>query len=93
MKDIFLIKRIVNTEKSVALAAKGKYVFMVRLNATKNEVKKAVKDLYKVEVTDVNTIRTESKKKRFKNTKSQKSDYKKAIVTLKAGQKIDQTNA
>lgn len=90
MKDLFLIKRMLNTEKSVGLNVRGKYVFMVKLSANKSEIKKAIKELYKVDVLDVNTLRTMSKTKRFKNTKSQKSDYKKAIVTLKEGQKIEQ---
>lgn len=90
MKDLFLVKRFIYTEKAGNLNQIGKYVFMVKLNATKNEIKKAVKELYKVDVVDVNTIRVPGKTKRFRNMKTQKSDFKKAIVTLKEGQKIEE---
>lgn len=90
MKDLFIVKRFAYTEKAGTLNQIGKYVFMVRLDANKSEIKKAVKELYKVDVLDVNTIRIPGKSRRFRNTKNQKSDYKKAIVTLKAGQKIEE---
>jgi large subunit ribosomal protein L23 len=89
MKDVFLIKQPWITEKSVTLNEVGKYVFIVRPSATKNEVKKAVKELYQVDAVNVNIVNTRSKVKTFRGKKSEKSGKKKAIVTLKEGQKID----
>lgn len=89
MSDTFLIKKILVTERSVRLNDIGKYVFIVAPHATKNEVKKAVHDLYKVDVESVNIVRLPGKTKRYRNAKRVGSDIKKAIVTLADGQKID----
>ncbi len=67
----------------------GKYVFVVKSSATKQEVKKSVQELYKVDVTGVNMLNTPGKTKRYRGVKSDRSGMKKAIVTLKDGQKID----
>ena len=79
------------TEKSTLLSEQNKVVFKVPLTATKDEVKAAVEALFKVKVTAVNTIRTKGKEKRFKGVLGRRSDSKKAIVTLAAGQSIDVT--
>ncbi len=84
-----LIKKPFFTEKSGILSESGKYVFMVDKNSTKNEVKKAIKALYKVDAVQVNIINQSSKPKKFRNIKSESSGFKKAIVTVKKGQKID----
>ncbi len=89
MKDIFLIQRPLITDKATALSSMGKYLFMVKSNATKPEIKKAVKDIYKVDSVAVNIVNIPGKTKRFRNTRKKQTGYKKAIVTLKAGQKID----
>lgn len=89
MADTSLIKQIVITERSVTMNESGKYVFMVALSATKNEIKKAVKAMYEVEVASVNTITTPGKPKRYRNTITLRPNHKKAIVTLKDGHKID----
>ncbi|GAB1416104.1 50S ribosomal protein L23 [Paludibacter sp.] len=88
-----IIKPIV-TEKMTKLGEKlNRYGFRVQKDANKIEIKQAVESLYNVTVTDVNTIIAAPKKKsRF--TKSgviagQTPAYKKAIVTLKDGEKID----
>jgi large subunit ribosomal protein L23 len=65
--------------------------FRVPLDATKREVKVAVETLFKVKVTAVNTIRTMGKTKRFRGRLGQRSDAKKAMVTLAEGAKIDVT--
>jgi large subunit ribosomal protein L23 len=91
MKDVFLLKQPWITEKSVMLNEAGKYVFVVAPSATKNEVKKAIKDLYQVDAVNVNIVNTRAKVKTFRGKTSQKSGKKKAIVTLKPGQKIDLT--
>lgn len=89
MKNEFLIKKPYITEKSTDLNKIGKYVFIVEPSATKNEVKKALKKIYGVDVVKIQTVSGPPKKKRFKNVRSVQMGYKKAIVTLKAGQKID----
>lgn len=89
MKDIFLIKKMIMTEKSVRLNKTDKYVFTVKRSANKNEIKKAVQDVYGVEVKCVQTARLPGKVRRFRNAKKATSDLKKAVVTLKQGQKIE----
>ncbi len=89
MKDSFLVKKPWITEKSTRLNEEGKYVFLVKDNATKNEMKKMVKELYQVDATEVNIVNIPAKSRRYRGMRSEKPGYKKAIVTLKAGQKID----
>ena len=66
-------------------------IFRVPLDATKPEIKAAVEGLFKVKVTAVNTLRVKGKIKRFRGRPGQRSDIKKAIVTLAEGQRIDVT--
>jgi large subunit ribosomal protein L23 len=89
MIDSFTIKRPHITERSGSLNALGKYTFMVKRGATKPEIKKAVKEIYKVDVVAVNVINRPAKTKRFRGAKGKQEGYRKAIVTLKTGQKID----
>ncbi len=79
------------TEKATVLSEQNKVVFKVRRDATKPQIKAAVEKLFDVKVTAVNTIVTEGKVKVFKGRLGQRSDVKKAIVTLAEGQKIDVT--
>jgi len=67
----------------------GQYVFMVENKATKPEVKKAVKQLHNVDVVNVRIVNKPGRNKNFRGVTVFKPGYKKAIVTLKAGQKID----
>jgi large subunit ribosomal protein L23 len=83
--------RPVVTEKSMMANEAGKVTFRVPLAATKEEVAKAVEAIFNVKVEKVNTIRTFGKTKRFKGHVGQRSDYKKALVTLASGQNIDVT--
>lgn len=90
MSDAFIIKKPWVTEKSTDLSAKGKYVFIVSNNATKPEVKKAVKEIYKVDAVQVNIVNLPGKQKRFGQAmKGMTEGRRKAVVTLKEGQKID----
>ena len=66
-------------------------VFKVAADATKPEIKEAVEGLFKVKVKAVNTVNVKGKKKRFKGRPGVRRDWKKAIVTLVEGQKIDVT--
>jgi large subunit ribosomal protein L23 len=77
------------SEKAGAMAQMNKYVFLVAKDANKVEVKKAVEAAYKVKVTQVNVINNHGKKRNFGRTKGVTADFKKAIVTLKAGDKIE----
>ena len=89
MRDIFLIQKPWVTEKATRLTPAGQYIFRVKATASKNEIKKAVQELYKVKVAAVNTIVAESRAKRFRNAYGPARQFKKAIVTLKAGESID----
>jgi len=78
-----LIKSPIVTEKSARIGESLKQVvFKVDLSANKREIKKAVEELFKVEVTKVTTSIMKGKKKRNRNGLHKKSDYKKAFVTL-----------
>ena len=83
--------RPVMTEKSMLSSEAGKVTFLVPLSATKDEVKAAVEAIFNVKVNKVNTIRQFGKEKRFRGYVGQRSDFKKAVVTLAEGQNIDVT--
>ena len=86
-RDI-LIRPIV-TEKSTALMEQGKYTSRVPLAATKIQIRQAVEQIFKVKVQAVNTMRYEGKLKRMGRTQGRRSDWKKAVVTLKPGEAIE----
>ena len=83
--------RPVITEKSMMVSEKGKVTFMVPLSASKEDVKADVEAIFNVKVEKVNTIRQFGKTKFFRGRKGERSDYKKALVTLADGQNIDVT--
>ena len=87
--DIVLAPHI--TEKSTMLSDNNAVVFKVAGTASKPEIKAAVEALFNVTVTNVNTIVTKGKTKKWKGTPYKRSDSKKAIVTLKDGDTIDIT--
>jgi large subunit ribosomal protein L23 len=76
------------SEKSNLLSTTGRYVFRVSKKANKLEVKKAIETVYDVHVTDVNMINTKGKVRRSGRAVGKTSDWKKAYVTLKEGEKI-----
>ena len=87
-----IVKSLLRTEKETELLLPlNKYVFWVDMNANKIEIKKAVEDIYKVKVDNVNTLMKRGKKRRLRYQEGKTPDRKKAIVTLKEGQKIDVT--
>ena len=88
--DIVLAPHI--TEKSTMLSETNAVVFRVAPRATKPEIKAAIEALFNVKVRHVNTIVTKGKTKRWKGKPYQRSDVKKAIVTLAEGQSIDVTS-
>jgi large subunit ribosomal protein L23 len=79
------------TEKATTLSEQSKVVFKVKSDATKPQIKEAVEKLFDVKVKSVNTLVTKGKKKIFRGQRGQRSDVKKAIVTLAEGQSIDIT--
>ncbi len=85
-----IIKRPIVTEKSTKLLQdENKYTFEVALTANKTEIKQAVEAIFKVSVTDVTTMRVLGKTKRMGRYEGKRPDWKKAIVTLKAGDRIE----
>ncbi len=83
-----LVLRPIVTEKATMLLEQNKYVFEVILKATKPEIKAAIESLFDVKVTGVNTIRPPRKKRRVGKFVGYKAQYKRAIVTLAAGDSI-----
>jgi large subunit ribosomal protein L23 len=88
--DVVLAPHI--TEKSTMLSEHNAVVFKVASGASKPEIKEAIEALFDVKVTGVNTVVTKGKSKRWKGKPYQRSDFKKAIVTLAEGQTIDVTS-
>lgn len=85
-----IIKGILVTEKGTDLAELNKYLVEVDRAANKIEIKKAVQELFNVTVLAVNTQRYKGKKKVLRNRRTiQLPDWKRAVVTLKAGDRID----
>src|SRR5262245_15136572 len=79
------------TEKATQASEHNQVMFRVPLTATKPQIKKAIEVLFKVDVKAVNTLIAKGKTKRFRGRLGVRNDYKKAIVTLAAGQSIDVT--
>jgi large subunit ribosomal protein L23 len=90
-----IIVRPVETEKSYVLREQGKYVFMVHMGANKLQVKQAVEEIYNVDVDRVRTMVMPGKanKARGRRTVRRRSPWKKAVVTLAAGQRIEALEA
>ena len=85
-----IIKAPVITEKSSNIASNDrKYVFKVDAKANKSQIKDAIEKIFKVKVESVNTVNVYPKKKRVGRYSGMTNKYKKAIVTLVNGNKID----
>lgn len=84
-----IIQFPVVTEKHTLQAETGKYAFRVHSAAVKQEIKKAVERVFNVKVVSVNVSNVAGKKKRVRYKAGFAPDWKKAVVTLKEGQKID----
>jgi large subunit ribosomal protein L23 len=83
-----VLKRPLVTEKNTNMQAQNKYAFEVASAANKPEIKEAVEKTFKVKVTDVNVINIHGKLRRVGRRQVMTPPLKKAIVTLKAGDKI-----
>ena len=89
MKDPHdIVKGMIRTEKGANLMPLNKYLFWVAKDSNKIEIKKAVEDIYKIKVDGVNTITMRGKSKRVRYAIGKTPDWKKAVVTLKEGNKI-----
>lgn len=84
-----VIIRPVVTEKSTKLMAENKYTFLVHPKATKIDIRRAVEELFHVTVVKVNTLKVRGKRRRLWRQVGRTPDRKKAIVTLKPGDKIE----
>jgi large subunit ribosomal protein L23 len=83
-----IIKPIV-TEKSMMAMEENKYTFKVRKDSNKTEIKKAIEELFNVDVVKVNTMNVKGKVKRLGRNEGKRADWKKAIVKLAPGSKIE----
>ncbi|MGI5840340.1 MAG: 50S ribosomal protein L23 [bacterium] len=84
-----LVRRPIISEKSMKQMAENKYSFEVAASATKPEIRKAVEEVFKVKVIDVNTARVLGKEKRVGVHRGYTANWKKAVVTLAEGQRIE----
>ena len=94
MEKIHLYDKILSpfvTEKSTNLSDQNKIIFKVPNKANKINLKKNIEKIFKVNVTKINIINKQPRKKIVKGKKVQVKGYKKAIITLKKGQNIDLT--
>ena len=91
MKSVFtIIKRPLFTEKGSALKeAENKILVEVSKDANKFEIKSAIEEIFKVKVDKVATIKQYGKWKRYGKSLGQRPDKKKALITLKKGEKLD----
>ena len=86
-----IVKTLIRTEKSTFQEPDRKYLFWVNKRANKIQIRKAVEEIYKVKVESVNSIVVPGKLKKVRYESGRTSDWKKAIVTLKEGHKIEVT--
>jgi large subunit ribosomal protein L23 len=89
MRTYEVLHRPVITEKNTELMARNKYTFEVARNANKHEVKEAVEKAFKVKVARVNMVTVPAKERGFGRLRGKTSPWKKAIVTLEPGSKIE----
>ena len=84
-----IIKSLLRTEKGTLVEKHRQYIFEVNSKATKTDIKKAVEEIYKVKVQAVNIVIVPGKLKRVRTKYGYTSEWKKAVVTLKEGNKIE----
>ncbi len=89
MRGTLVLLRPIITERSMTQTNAGRYTFAVDPGASKTEIAAAVKEAFKVDVVAVNTITVRGKHRRLGRKIGQKPDWKKAIVTVGEGQKIE----
>lgn len=89
MITLSVLNTILRTEKGSSQVEQNKYLFSVKKTANKIQIKQAIEDFYKVKVAGVNTQVMPGKLKRVRTQLGHTPEWKKAVVTLKAGQKIE----
>ncbi|MBI4734275.1 MAG: 50S ribosomal protein L23 [Rubrobacteridae bacterium] len=90
MKDARdVVLRPVISEKSYAQIDNGKYTFEVAKTACKEEIRKSVEEIFKIHVTAVNTVTVHGKRKRRGFTSGMTKTWKKAIITVREGDRIE----
>ena len=86
-----VVKNLVRTERATFLEPQRKYLFQVANTANKIQIRQAVEEIYKVKVESVHTSIVPGKLRRVRQELGRTTPWKKAIVTLKEGQKIEVT--
>ena len=90
MKDPYkIILYPLRTEKGSVLQTENKYLFAVDTLSNRIEIRRAVEEIYKVSVVNVNTMNVLGKRRRVRKAEGKRPDWKKAIVTLKEGEAIE----
>ena len=84
-----VLRRPLITEKNTMLGAQSKFTFEVAKDANKIQIRQAVEAMFNVDVTAVNTINVKGKMRRVRKSRGMTRSWKKAVVTLKPGQRID----
>lgn len=84
-----IILRPLITEKAQTMTVQNKYVFEVDLRANKMQIKEAIETAFSVKVKEVNTATMKGKRRRYGRAVTKRPDWKKAMVTLAAGEKIE----
>ncbi len=84
-----IVRSVRQSEKGTRLAQHDQYVVHVANDANKVEIRQAVEELFGVQVTNVNTLMCHGKWRRLGVQRGRRSDWKKAVVTLSKGQKIE----
>ena len=84
-----ILVRPVVSEKSYGLLDEGKYTFVVALDSNKTQIRLAVEEVFRVKVTNVNTVNRPGKRRRTRYGWGKRPDTKRAIVTLADGDRID----
>lgn len=84
-----VLRRPCITEKNTMLGAQSQYTFEVARQATKPMIRSAVEKIFKVDVLAVNTSHVTGKMRRVRQSRGRTPDWKKAVVTLKPGQRIE----
>lgn len=89
MQILEILRRPIISEKSTALQERGKYTFEVAENANKQQIKQAVEAAFQVKVSKVNVIKVSAKWRGPGRRRGLVSSWKKAVITLEPGQKIE----
>jgi len=90
MRNLYsVVRRALLTEKTSQMREKNRYVFEVDRRAGKGEIKRAIEELFKVDVVEVRTMNVRGKIKRMGRFEGKRPDWKKAVVTLAEGNSID----